>query len=139
MTNHMETAVSAASASPYLDVDLESSHRVINGFMEALQRNFKEETRYSRPLMSPRGNIIFALDQDVAESMITYMCAKIADVGGFENSEFRFTRKCGANGEMLQRLRLEFPDGVNANVIRKLLIATDKLERVLPGYPPADA
>ncbi len=138
MSIMMHTAgsgVSASVSSGSMDIDLESSHRVINTLMEVLQRNFKQDTQYERPLMSPQANIIFALDKEAAERMMIYMSAKLGEMGGFTEGEFRFTRKSGANGEILQRLRLEFPDGVNANVIRKLLIATDRLERVLPGYP----
>jgi hypothetical protein len=126
-------AVFAGAAGGPVDIDLESSHKVINTLIEVLQRNFKDDTDYKRPLMSPQANIIFALDRDVAESMVVYMSSKLKEMGGFEEGEFRFTRKCGANGEVLQRLRLEFPDGVNANVIRKLLIVTDRLERILPA------
>ena len=61
--------------------------------------------------------------------MKTYMSLKLKETGGFEEGEFRFTHKSGSNGEVLQRLRLEFPDGVNANVIRKLIAATGMLER----------
>jgi exosome complex RNA-binding protein Rrp4 len=117
-----------------MDVDLESGHKVLNMLVEVLQRNFKHDTHYARPLMSPQGNILFALDRDVAESMMAYMTLKLKEIGGFEEGEFRFVRKSASHEEVLQRLRLEFPSGVNAHIIRKLLIATDRLERILPAY-----
>jgi hypothetical protein len=112
-----------------MSIDLESCHKVIKTLMELLQNNFKRDTNYERPLMCPQANIIFALDGEIAERMATYMSLKLKEIGEFEESEFCFTHKTGANGEVLRRLRLEFPDGVNAKVIRKLLLATERLEK----------
>jgi hypothetical protein len=127
-----ENAAGNSPACTAMDIDLESCHKVINALMEVLQQNFKRDTNYERPLMSPQSNIIFALDEDVALRMMDYMSLKLREMGGFDDSEFCFTHKTGTNGEVLQRLRLEFPDGVNAKVIRKLLAATDMLEKAEP-------
>ncbi len=134
MSHMAETAGFANMANDYTSVDLESGHKVINHLIEVLQRRFKEDTNYLRPLMSPQANIIFALDHAAADSMVMYMTSKMKEICGFEEGEFRFVRKRSGQDEVLQRLRLEFPNGVNAHVIRKLLIATDQLERTLPNY-----
>lgn len=127
-----EKTVSSAAPCIAMDIDLESCHKVINTLMQVLQESFKRDTNYERPLMCPQSNIIFALDKEVAMRMKHYMSEKLKEIGDFDESDFRFTHKSGTNGEVLQRLRLEFPDGVNANVIRKLLIVTDRLERIEP-------
>ena len=113
-------------------LDLDASHSVLGGVMDVLLRNFKEDTNYRRPLMSPQANVVFALDKQAAKEMADYMSDKLCEVAGFTREEFRFVCKSGMNGEVLQRLRLEFSDGVNLKVIRKMLIAKDKLSRTLP-------
>ena len=66
MKAHLEVnSVVTGPACGVMDVDLESCHKVINTLMEALQQNFKRDTNYERPLMSPQSNIVFALDHDV--------------------------------------------------------------------------
>lgn len=133
MTHNAEANSFSGSDGALPTIDLECCHKVINRMVEVLQRKFKEDTHFTHPLMPPQANIIFALGKEVAESMINYMTATLQEMGGFEEGEFRFTCRSGANGETLQRVRLEFPDGVNSQVIRKLLVATDRLERILPG------
>jgi len=133
MSQIAETAGFAEMPEHVTSVDLESGHRVINHLIEVLQRKFKEDTQYLRPMMSPQANIIFALDRDAAESMVEYMTLQLKETG-LEENEFRFVRKANGQEEVLQRLRLEFPNGVNAHIIRKLMIAADRLERTLPAY-----
>ncbi len=124
-------ATSAVFREPY-GIDFDSSHRVINALVDVLQGSFKEETHYARPLMSPQANILFALDRDSANSMINYMSSKLQEVGGFAAEEFRFTCRSSSDGAGLQRLRLEFTKGVTSEIIRKMIIATDELEKKLP-------
>ena len=116
---------------PVVNLDLDSSHTIISEAMDVLQRNFKEDTAYRRPLMSPQANVVFALDKEAANKMADYMSDKLCDVAGFGRNEFRFVRKSGANGEILQRIRLEFMDGVNAAILRKMMIVKDKMGDVL--------
>jgi len=121
-------------AAGQLGIELDNYHTVINTLVVVLQRHFKEDTNYLRPLMPPQANMLFMLDREAAQDMAEYMTTKLKEAGDFREGEFCFTRKSGPNGEVLQRLRLDFPDGVSAGVIRKMLIAIDKLERILPAY-----
>jgi hypothetical protein len=131
MTQMPKNSAGASAAAVVMDIDLESTHRFITALVTALQRNFKADTNYLRPLMPPQANIIFVLDKEAADHMVIYMSAKLKEAGGFEDREFRFTLKSGANGEVLQRLRLEFPDGVTTHIIRKMLVATDRLDQCI--------
>lgn len=112
-------------------VDLESSHQVMNTLVEVLQQAFKVETNYARPLMPAQANIIFVLDKETAQAMIAHMTTKLVAMKCFEEGEFRFTHKIGIPSEALQRIRLEFPEGLNATVIHKILRAIEILEKGL--------
>jgi hypothetical protein len=112
-------------------IDFDAGHKVIGALVDTLQNNFREDTHYKRPLMPPQANIIFVLDGDVAENMIAYMSGKLKDVGGFTEDEFRFTRKPSMIAGGLQRVRLEFITGVNSAIIRKVIVATDRLAKAL--------
>jgi len=113
------------------EINLESGHKIISTLLEVLQENFKNDTQYERPLMPPQANILFVLDKASARSMETYMTSRLKEAGGFADGEFRFTCKSGS-GEILQRLRLEFIDGVNADTMHRLIVATDRLKKMLP-------
>jgi hypothetical protein len=130
----MTTESDLPGAGPAMEIDLDSSHKVLNMVLEALQHGFKKDKAYERPLISPQANILFALDKETATSMATYMSTKLMQVGNFVQGDFRFTHKSGSNGEALQRLRLEFPEGLNAHIIRKLLFAIEQLKTMYPAY-----
>jgi hypothetical protein len=121
------STMSGPFAGGYEGVDFDSSHRIIGALVDMLQNNFREDMRYKRPLMPPQANIIFALDGDVADNMIVYMSGKLREIGGFTEDEFHFTRKSSAGTGELQRLRLEFTTGVTAEIMRRIMMATDKL------------
>jgi hypothetical protein len=131
-------ATFAVFGSPVPGADFEfgfdNAHKVIGTFVEALQSCFKYDTHYDRPLIQPQANIVFCLDDDVARKMTTYMCTKIQEVG-FGSDEFRFSCKSGSNGEVVKRLRLEFPEGVSLQTIWKLTRATGILQQHLSHSP----
>jgi len=111
-------------------VDFDSSHKIIGELVGLLQHGFKADTHYKHPLIPPQANIIFALDGDVAGNMVSYMSAKLKDVGGFLEGEFRFTRKTNAQEGGIQRVRLEFTKGITTAIMRKIVLATDELRKL---------
>ncbi len=102
-------------------------YALMTAVMALLQRHFKEETDYSRPLLPPQANILFTVDDQVACRMVDYISQKLVAIGGFKADEFRFTHKSSLDGSGLQRLRLEFQAGVTTETVRRI----EKLKQAL--------
>jgi hypothetical protein len=110
----------------------DSCFQVIASFMDALQKNFKEDTHYAYPLMPPQANTMYVLDEDVAIKMKSYMTSLIKDTCEFGETEFRFAERASVEGGGLFKLRLEFVEGITFDTIRRILEKTSMLEeRVL--------
>ena len=114
---------------PPTDIDLDCSQQLLTAFMDSLQRHFKKDTCYNRPLISPQVNTLFALDSEVAANMAEYMAMKLTMCCGFREDEFRITHRQGTEEERLQRLRLDFSDGITFETIRRISNALTVLEK----------
>lgn len=73
--------------------NFDSCFQVIASFMDALQKNFKEDTHYAYPLMPAQANTLFVLDEDVAGKMKLYIVTIIMKVCNFTEDEFRVMEK----------------------------------------------
>lgn len=112
------------SASHKSPLAFERTHSVICGLMQALQDCFQHDTLYDRPLIPPQHNVAYAVDFEIAQSMADYMAQALVDKVGLTPGEFRIVHK----GDMgLQRLRLEFTQGMTGSMISRLEAATRQL------------
>lgn len=106
----------------------DSCFQVIASFMDALQKNFKEDTHYMYPLMPPQANTMYVLDEDVAQRMKSYMSMLITQQCGFASNEFQFIERSNGDEGGLHRLRLEFNEGITFDMIRRIMEQTVLLE-----------
>lgn len=110
---------------------LDSCFQVIASFIDALQKNFKEDTMYAYPLLPSQANTMFALDEDVAVKMKSYISALMRDACGFKDEEFNILQRPSADEGGLYKLRLEFKRGMDFELIRELSEKTQGLEERL--------
>lgn len=110
----------------------DSYFQVIASFLDALQKNFKEDTHYAYPLMPPQANTLYVLDGEVAGNMKKHMMQLMQATCGLTEKDFRFCDRLPQEDGGLYRIRLEFTEGITFDLIRTLLESTTKLEeRVL--------
>jgi hypothetical protein len=120
------------STQTYQVEHFDSCFQVIASFMDALQKNFKEDTHYAYPLMPPQANTMYVLDGEVAGKMKSYMTTLINDTCGFAQDDFRFFERASSEVGGLYKLRLEFVNGITFDMIRRIMEKTTALEeRVL--------
>lgn len=110
---------------------LDSCFQVIASFIDALQKNFKEDTLYAYPLLPSQANTMFALDEDIAVKMKSYISALMRDACGFKDEEFSILQRPSADEGGLYKLRLEFKKGMDFELIRELSEKTQSLEERL--------
>ncbi len=110
---------------------LDSCFQVIASFIDALQKNFKEDTMYAYPLLPSQTNTMFALDEEVAVKMKSYICALMREACGFNDEEFHILQRPCADEGGLYKLRLEFKRGMDFELIRELSEKTQRLEERL--------
>lgn len=100
--------------------DYENCFDTIARFIDALQKNFKEDTNYTYPLMPPQANVLFVLDGDIADKMKTYFKSLIVQHCGFVDKEFALTVRHNNEVGGLHRIRLEFNEGMSFEMMRRL-------------------
>lgn len=106
----------------------DSCFQVIASFMDALQKNFKEDKHYAYPLMPAQANTMYVLDGEVAKEIKDYMSSLMRSVCGFEAPEFRFIERASSELGGLHKLRLEFNEGISFDMIRRIMEQTSILE-----------
>lgn len=107
---------------------MDSCFQVMAAFMDALQRNYKQDMNYARPLIPPQANMMYVLDEQVAHSMASYMAGLIGECRELEGCDIRFSTRHPNQDSGLCRLRMEFVDGMSFDVLRKLFEATRRLD-----------
>ena len=107
---------------------LDSCFQIIASFIDALQKNFKQDTRYAYPLMLAQANTLFTLDEDVAMKMKSYIGCLMKDFCGFNESDFSIMPRPPMEEGGLFKLRIEFKQGIDFELIQKILEKTANLE-----------
>lgn len=106
----------------------DSCFQVIASFMDAMQKNFKEDMHYAYPLMPPQANTMYVLDEMVAKEMKSYMTTLMTDTCGLAADEFRFADRASGDEGGLHKIRLEFSEGLSFDMIRRIMEKTTMLE-----------
>ena len=110
---------------------MDSCLQVIASFMDALQKNFKEDTHYAYPLMPAQANTLFALDGDMAVKMKSYVSTLMKDFCGFTDGDFSITLRPSAQEGGIYKLRVEFTKGIDFDLMRMISEKTVILEERL--------
>lgn len=110
---------------------LDSCFQIIASFIDALQQNFKEDTMYPYPLLPSQANTMFALDEEAAVKMKSYITALMRESCGFRDDEFNILQRPSTDVGGLYKLRLEFSQGMDFELISGLAEKTRGLEERL--------
>jgi hypothetical protein len=124
----MKTSENQPERSRY-PVEFDTCHHVISALMNVLQYHFKHDTRSAPPIITAQGNLLFIPDPATAEMMTQYISVKLCAIMGFSEDDFRFVPRSEPAESGVQRLRLEFVNGIDGTVLKRMSDATLSLEK----------